>query len=444
MKKKYYDDNALNNIFDKYPRIEPGKVTLFAPVYYPIAMVEMDLKEETYQNFDPINEVIMKMKSLGVIGIPNISVATGLSEGYISKIQNILISDGLLDENGLITEQGKKSVLASKKIITKRNTKVFQVDSINRNIIAVDNRLIYSTLEDKKDISSKGACILPREGIDTSILERNLVAGDYEAIVGRKRDVLRTNLIEVEDARFSEMKYAKCFLLKHGGDEPIIFAKVYSRNEIGSYVWKPMFVLSKQQINTFGFDDATSIADQAAYDVISGTYNTIKENQKVQRDRAVYAKRVLNARNTGSDEPEYLDDKVKSKIENIANLKTDTFYFMFNEERDKYTVEVYLDSFSRTYSFIEFVVNAAKYGEQIIAAPSFMGYVVSIKTRDAAVQELIDLISEKLENQDKQELLKQLKRIFRKSPLNEEVLAQMICFVRDGTVPERPEESEDE
>jgi len=444
LNKKYRDVNVLSEICEKYPALEPGKITLFSPIYYPIAMVEMDMIEETYENFDPINEIILKMKSLGIVGISNISVATGLSEGYIAKIQNVLISDGLLDSNGLITEQGEKSVSEKKKITRKKNTKVFQIDSINRTVIAVDKKLMNSYLDEKTDIPMNCACIIPRDGIDTDTIERSLISEDYEAIVGKKRDVLRTNLVSVEDARFVEMRYARCYLLKYGLYEPMIFGKAFNRNEIGSYIWKPLFVLTRAQIDQFGFDSSIPLSGQMAYDSIYESYIAIDERRKDLRDRTKYAKKVLTAREKGKKEPEYFDDTVKTNLEKTANLKAGSFELNFDDLRTMYIAEVSLDSFTGINSFINFLISAAKSGEQVIAATAFQGYVVSLKTKDEEIQELIYLIKKELDNQDKQAFSKRLKGIFKRKPLNEETVAQMTLFVRDGIVPEKPEESDDE
>ena len=279
MNKKYKDVFALADICNEYPGIRPGEITLFAPVYYPIAMVEMDVVEETYSTFDPIHEIILRMKYLGVTGISGISMATGLSEGYITKIQNVLIADGQLDENGLLTAQGSESLAKEKKIIVKKNTRTFPVDSISGRIITAGNKFLNSTLEEKKDIPPYGACIVPKDGINTNVLEESLVSGDYDTIIGRKRDVKRTNLVAIEDARFAEMKYAKCHLVKCRDNDPVVFAKIFRPSEVSSYVWKPMFVFSAEQAAAFGFDDSIPVVSHAR-DAVYGAYTAIDERRR--------------------------------------------------------------------------------------------------------------------------------------------------------------------
>ena len=52
-KKKRYDNinQDLSTILKTYPYIELSNIESFVPVYFPIALVEIDTVEESFENF---------------------------------------------------------------------------------------------------------------------------------------------------------------------------------------------------------------------------------------------------------------------------------------------------------------------------------------------------------------------------------------------------------
>ena len=52
-------NQVLRRILDQNPHIVPGRIELFTEVYYPIAVLEIEMKETTFENFDliPLSEI---------------------------------------------------------------------------------------------------------------------------------------------------------------------------------------------------------------------------------------------------------------------------------------------------------------------------------------------------------------------------------------------------
>ena len=58
--------NALDDIHEKYKMLPSTDIEKFAPVYYPIAIIEMNLDEMTFEDFESVQFSILNLFSLGI------------------------------------------------------------------------------------------------------------------------------------------------------------------------------------------------------------------------------------------------------------------------------------------------------------------------------------------------------------------------------------------
>ena len=83
--------SALEDICVQYPVLGQDIVKRFYPVLYPIALVDIIVCEKTFEDFQSVEEPVLKLISAG-IGSPKIIADTlGLSENYITRIVNLFL-----------------------------------------------------------------------------------------------------------------------------------------------------------------------------------------------------------------------------------------------------------------------------------------------------------------------------------------------------------------
>ena len=117
--------DALDSIRDKYKKLPVADIEKFAPVYYPIAIVEMNLDEMTFEDFESVQFAILNLVSLGITDYKVVADTLGLSSNYVFKVFRLLAGYGHMDEKG-ITKLGMESITTGKKIVKAQVWQKFQ------------------------------------------------------------------------------------------------------------------------------------------------------------------------------------------------------------------------------------------------------------------------------------------------------------------------------
>ena len=131
-KKKRFDsiNDDLTDIMIQYPKITYNYIERFAPIYYPIAMIEVDLNERSFEDFEAIQLIVLKLYALGLNTPEKIANAAGLNSNYVRRMLKVLAGYGHIAD-GKVTELGKESITKGKKIELKRTASRFQVNALN-------------------------------------------------------------------------------------------------------------------------------------------------------------------------------------------------------------------------------------------------------------------------------------------------------------------------
>ena len=140
--------NALDDIHEKYKMLPSTDIEKFAPVYYPIAIIEMNLDEMTFEDFESVQFSILNLFSLGITDYKIIAETLGLSPNYVFKIIRLLNGYGHLDEKG-ITQIGLDSIHSGKKIVKSQVWQKFQVDALNGTLLKVEQAITENMLNDR-------------------------------------------------------------------------------------------------------------------------------------------------------------------------------------------------------------------------------------------------------------------------------------------------------
>ena len=134
-------NQVLRRILDQNPHIVPGRIELFTEVYYPIAVLEIEMRETTFENFDLIPLSVMKFVDAGVRDPEGIAGLMGLSPGYVQKVLDLLMGYGYLCEDGL-TKLGQYSLQMEQKISQNTVKQKFQADALTGDLLRSGQQLM--------------------------------------------------------------------------------------------------------------------------------------------------------------------------------------------------------------------------------------------------------------------------------------------------------------
>lgn len=275
--------DALEGILSQYPRIHTADIERFAPVYYPIAIIELEMEEQTFEDFAVVQMTVLQLFYLGVTDHKVIAQTLGLSPNYVYKILRLLHGYGHIS-GGSITLLGLQSLTQKQKVATTTTLQKFQMDALNGTLLKVGQTITDNALSEIKETKRIIGHLDYLDGISTADLSSQLTGSAGEAYLHQKSGILHTNVTAIKNARCVQIQYAKCYLLKPKGQEhPIVFAKRYDKSQKNikdRFSWQPFSVYSEWFIRRFGFDPDTRISTDQANRYVTDLYNMMLEHSK--------------------------------------------------------------------------------------------------------------------------------------------------------------------
>ena len=226
-KQKIKPEYALRDILKKYPQIDISEIEIFAPVFYPIARIEADMKEKNFEDFEAVQESVLRFMVLGFKKEEEVAELVGLNPGYILKMMKLLLSFGHIDENRNLTELGALSLSEGRKITLEHTKQIFLLDALTCDIIRLDKDPDRAFIESAEDMegSDKYVPILEHSyGISKEDVARTLKEVQYNT-VRLMKGTANINVMDVTDVRCLGIKYIKSYLLKLKNRYPMIFVK---------------------------------------------------------------------------------------------------------------------------------------------------------------------------------------------------------------------------
>lgn len=257
---------ALKEIRSKY-KIDNSDIVFFAPVYYPIAILEINLDEVSFEDFEAVQLAVLRFYSLGIKDYNMIADLMGLSPNYVYRLLNLLRGYGHIDEAG-ITELGQKSLEVEKKITKAQVWQKFQVDALNGTLLKMSETVSDNVLNDKGDTSFIVGHLDYIDGISVDLIRMQIAGEDYKDYIKRDSDILSTNLLAINDVKCTDILYAKSFILGlKSAIEPLIFAKRYdSKKEKLSerFTWLPFSVGDESIKARYGIEDQVGLSTETS------------------------------------------------------------------------------------------------------------------------------------------------------------------------------------
>lgn len=387
--------DVLDDIRSRYQGITAANIEAFAPVYYPIAIVEMTLDERTFEDFETVHLTILRLMSLGISDHRIIAQTLGLSPNYVFKILRVLAGYGHINGTEL-TDLGRESLSSGQKIITTQTIQKFQVDALNGTLIRVRETVTSNTLSSKDETSVIIGHLDYLDGITFDSLSNQLTGSTCENYLNQKSGILHTNVTAVRDARCLEIKYAKCYLLKLRDQHyPIIFTKRYDRTEKNikkRFSWHPISVCHMRLAPQYGFDPAVPVSTPLANDYLEKLYAMLAEAIR----------------------PDKLEEEIPKAISRAYPFQEAGLRFAppgYDGSRRVMISEEAFDRYRR--QLVVILRDLHRTGSYLVTSEYLYGHMVSIQTESPKVRALAELLCAKIDQHGQLKVTQHLAEYFR-------------------------------
>jgi hypothetical protein len=410
---------ALNEIRERYPRIKTTDIERFAPVYYPVAMVEMLLEEQTFEDFETVHLAVLRLISLGISDYKLIAQTLGLSASYVFKVLHLLTGYGHIAD-GRLTDLGRESLQQQKKIITTDTLQKFQVDALNGRLLKNHQVVAGNMLNSKDETITMIGHLNYLDGMDSQNLSSQLTGGNCENYLNQKSGVLHTNVRRIKAARCTEIKYAKCYLLKlRGCTQPFIFAKRYNRmgeEQKLRFPWQPFSAQDAATARRYGLEPDTPANTQLTTEYVQQLYQMLK---------------------TQSSGPKFnLEEQVTKTISHSTPFQTELLdvrpgmdYTTGIERTTVYVPEKAVVKFSG--ELVNILAGISRDDEYLITDQWLYGHVVSVRIRDGKLRVLARLIADKIAEHGQKKVSRVLKDRFRDQDNDPKLTEKMIACLQE-------------
>lgn len=235
------------DLYKKYPQFhQAGKLEFCSCLYYPIAQLELDLLENSSEEFDSIEFTILELIDIGIKEPKLIANILGITESYVKKLIRILEGYGHLKGDKL-TDLGKKSIEDEVKYTEFLVRQSFQADPIFGDFITKEMIQPNAHLLTAKETNENIPHVVPDPIVEKELLD-NLLK-DIKPYKQGKSNVFHVNAKRIENVVDKKIRFAYAFLLKFERIEyPIVVMRCkvdrYTERAVDAFYWKPVAIPS--------------------------------------------------------------------------------------------------------------------------------------------------------------------------------------------------------
>lgn len=277
-KNNFEVNNAFDRIMEQNPQIIPARVELFTEVYYPIAILEMEISETTFEDFDIVPLTVLRFINLGLRSADEISDMLGLSVSYVQKILDLLMGYSYINSEG-ITDLGRESLQKQQKITHAIVKQRFQTDAITGELLRIGEQSPEADLQGRKSNNIMIPHIQHIDGIAIDNINDQLLDRDITGYLQYKGDILNSNADEIKEVKCVELQYIKAYLIKMQGiDSPFIFTYRYDSNQTTlkkRFRWLPMKMPCEKAYDEYGFSREIDCYSNRALETINELYRLV-------------------------------------------------------------------------------------------------------------------------------------------------------------------------
>lgn len=257
-----YDSiNAMEEICNKYG-FNSSEIELFLPIYYPVAIVRMNMEERVFEDIEEIPYTILRLINLGMTDVTSISTITGLNKDYISSMIKIMHAVRQVTDDGHLTDTGLNSIKEKKNIQLKTVEQLFQIDTLTGDIIKQKQIVDETELYGVKETSEHMIRLIGLPGVDSDYIKKQIINDNSEIYLEKKGDDIHSNVEKINRVDYVETKYARAYILRFRNDleKPLIFSNRIDKtckDFKQKFSYQAYFAWTKEQVKDYGLETET-------------------------------------------------------------------------------------------------------------------------------------------------------------------------------------------
>ena len=367
----------LRNILKAYPKLSMDSINLFTRVYYPVAQVEFEMTEKSFEDFESIQKTVMQLLDIGVTDIDVIADTLGLTPAYINGMVNRLLTGRGLVRDGQLTELGRESLSTDRFLAQVTVRELFSIDALNGNILRLPELVSEDKLRKRNNTEITVGHLNLIDGVRVSeLVEQIEKNGLHRYLVGKKS----TNIVSINSVQLKDIQYAQAYLIGIDGFErPVIFAKRSADPENESDqngLWLP-FSVDTPKLRAL-LDAGCQIPDSS---LAAKKYtDSILE----QLDAAAQKR----AESVDGDIERIMLEKYRLDIGRMRKPETKGHMRIYQLAKEAFV--------GCNKNTLELLLGAAENGTFMVTVPRFFGVTLSFAAKDNDIRRAAETIAEKL------------------------------------------------
>lgn len=363
----------LRGVMKSFPNMSVRDISFFAPVYYPIAILDVGVEEESFTDFQGFEIAVLKLIENGITKSSSISALLGLTENYVGKILSMLAGINYLDANG-ITPLGREAIKENRKKAYHHVTHAVQVNAVTAEVVSLQDLLRESDLDDKRDTPSRIHHLGSVNRIEREKAVREIIK-DYSENLSTED--IHINVREIDSISFKELKYTKCYAIKFNSDPLVILMnRKTARGRIRYNNFRPIGVSTVFLKEKYGFDEDVPICSARENEVYNIFYDSmLRESTGVSDERI-------------EEEREAIKIALEPNLGRVVNA------YSGREVEEVYTV-VAEDFESLNTWAVSFIQDIANSGVSVIGRDSFKGKLIKLIVEDKSILTAIESIKKR-------------------------------------------------
>ena len=290
--------NELADILNKYPFITLQNITEIFPAYYPIVEVEVGYSEKSYENFEVIPKLVLRLINIGIYDTSVIANQLNLTSFYIEGIIKQLLADGqLINSNDvyIISDLGKESLNDLENRIVKNHAgrQILEMDALNADLIRIDQTISDKRLRGSEYLDYFGGIIDARSGVLFDS-DNNVILTNSDEYIKHNKEVLSANVETIDEIKYLDTRYVRSFIIILNNEDYLI---LYKTKYSGSYY---IMAINQNALDKYPINNKYSILDDEALNSINNTITrgrmpikTPKEDEVDEIDYSIILKEEL-------------------------------------------------------------------------------------------------------------------------------------------------------
>lgn len=386
----------LREILLTYPNLRADDICFAAPVYYLIALIELMMEEEIFEEFDSFEQDLMQF--VEEIGANPEALATvmGLEPSFIRKLMRSLAGRGFLTEDGL-TEIGRESLERGARISTKTVGQVFQMDAIHLRLLRFEELVDEDELSKRRETDRNCGLLSCWEGISKQEMDQQLAEIPKDDFLRTKSMIFPPNIREITSQKCKGLRFAKGCMLglrytigNKRKERAVIFGKrrmrMTDRGKEGKRcnVWLPFSLPNKTMLEWCRFSEEIVVGYS---DLVRVFYRKACEKQVEN------TKHDENADRYQITAEKYRNYLKNNHIDIDSHIEID--YILGDGIYRGMHVKLFMDTrINRPAGLLNLMQNLSARGADIYARFDWKGGIILFETLDEEFKHLADIIRE--------------------------------------------------